>query len=204
MTKICTKCKEEKSVEEFYVRTDSKSGYTSHCKKCKRAHDNAMAYHKSPSRKKKAIETAKFKYKHNFEFRNYVLQKRKEYCERHRARVLWQQAKVRAKKFNVEFNIDIDDIIIPEYCPLLHVKLEHGTNKVKANSPSIDRIDNSKGYIKGNVAVICYRANTMKNNASFLELETFCRNMLLYISNDIVRTSVNEKSEELQDKEPVG
>ena len=39
------------------------------------------------------------------------------------------------------------------------------------NSPSLDRIDNSKGYVPGNIAVISMRANMIKNNASLVELK---------------------------------
>jgi hypothetical protein len=34
----------------------------------------------------------------------------------------------------------------------------------------LDRIDNNEGYVKGNVAVISFRANTLKNNATAEEL----------------------------------
>lgn len=37
-------------------------------------------------------------------------------------------------------------------------------------SPSLDRIDSSKGYVKGNVRVISARANMLKNNATVEEL----------------------------------
>ena len=40
-TKICTKCNETKTVDLFYKRSDLLGKYTSHCKACKRAHDNA-------------------------------------------------------------------------------------------------------------------------------------------------------------------
>jgi len=40
-TKTCTKCKETKTVDLFYKRSDLPGKYTSHCRACKRAHDNA-------------------------------------------------------------------------------------------------------------------------------------------------------------------
>jgi hypothetical protein len=39
--KTCTKCNETKTVDLFYKRSDQLGKYTSHCKACKRAHDNA-------------------------------------------------------------------------------------------------------------------------------------------------------------------
>lgn len=78
----------------------------------------------------------------------------------------------RAKKNNVECTITEEDIVVPEICPILLIKMyrvpgqrQHGP------SPSLDRIDNSKGYVLGNVRVISYRANTLKNNMSFQQIE---------------------------------
>lgn len=48
----------------------------------------------------------------------------------------------------MEFNIDIDDIIIPKICPILGIELKRSDNKLSYNSPTIDRIDSSIGYIK--------------------------------------------------------
>jgi hypothetical protein len=45
-------------------------------------------------------------------------------------------------------------------------------------SPSLDRIDNNKGYIKGNVEVISWKANIMKSNASPEELVEFAKAIL--------------------------
>ena len=84
--------------------------------------------------------------------------------------------KCRAKKLNLEFNLDIVDIQVPQYCPILNipiVKIRGVRRGPKSNSPSIDRIDNLKGYIKGNIQVISNKANTMKNSASPKQLLQF-------------------------------
>lgn len=66
-----------------------------------------------------------------------------------------------------EFNITPDDIIFPEYCPYLNIRLVIGdVFPPKDDNPSIDRIDPSKGYIKGNVEVVSLLANRIKSNAS--------------------------------------
>jgi 5-methylcytosine-specific restriction endonuclease McrA len=56
-TKTCTKCKETKTVDLFYKRSDLPGKYTSNCKACKRAHDTA---HSSlPETKAKRSEYSK-------------------------------------------------------------------------------------------------------------------------------------------------
>lgn len=86
-------------------------------------------------------------------------------------------AKGRAVKSGLEFNIEISDIIIPEVCPIFNILLDKENarkldKKVRysPNLPSIDRIDSSKGYIKGNVEIISWRANKIKNDATYEEL----------------------------------
>ena len=87
-------------------------------------------------------------------------------------------AKSRAKEKNWEFNLEESDIIIPLYCPILGIKLiSGGSGKQSFNSPSIDRIDPTKGYIKDNVRIISLRANMMKNDANLQEIQEFCKNI---------------------------
>lgn len=45
-----------------------------------------------------------------------------------------------------------------------------GKQHAQANWPSLDRWDSSKGYVPGNVFVISYRANTLKNSATYEEI----------------------------------
>jgi hypothetical protein len=91
-------------------------------------------------------------------------------------------AKDRAKKNGKEFSLTVEDIFIPSVCPILKIPLFIG-RKGNANSPSLDRIDSSKGYVAENVAVISYRANMIKNNATLEELEAitnYVRNALTW------------------------
>ena len=88
---------------------------------------------------------------------------------------LFRKAKNRAKLKNVKFDIDINDIKIPKYCPILKIKLSPNNINAKENSPSVDRIIPEKGYIKGNIQVISMKANTMKNDASKKYLINFAK-----------------------------
>lgn len=84
------------------------------------------------------------------------------------------RSKARASKKGLEFNLTIEDIVIPEVCPYLKIPI----NTDRMYSPSLDRIDNNKGYIKGNVEVISWKANIMKSNASPEELVEFAKAIL--------------------------
>ena len=61
---------------------------------------------------------------------------------------IWYMIKTRAKRKNISFDIEVEDIIVPNECPILKIPLHY---ECRENSPSVDRIDNSKGYIKGNI-----------------------------------------------------
>jgi hypothetical protein len=86
---------------------------------------------------------------------------------------LYNSCRQRAKQAGLEFTLTPDDIVVPEVCPVLRVKMEFATKY----SPSVDRIDNSKGYTKDNIVVISMLANKMKNSATPEELRLFCQNI---------------------------
>lgn len=85
---------------------------------------------------------------------------------------MWCGIKKRAKLKGFEFDLTLDDIPpIPEYCPVLGIKIKaNDTNKPLDSSPSIDRIDSTKGYVKGNIRIISNRANRIKADATIEEL----------------------------------
>lgn len=95
------------------------------------------------------------------------------------ARLMWA-ARKRAKVKGLDFNLDETDIVIPTHCPILGIPLERSQVRgiPRIHTASLDRKDNTKGYIKGNVEVISWLANTMKNSATTEQLVTFSKEML--------------------------
>jgi hypothetical protein len=108
---------------------------------------------------------------------------------------LFYSARQRANLKGYEFSITLDDVVIPEYCPVLGIKLEgsvgHGRknlNQLEA-SPSLDRIDNTRGYVPGNVCVISLRANNLKKDATLAELRALTRYMEEFSATDSTATT---------------
>ena len=83
-------------------------------------------------------------------------------------RRIFNRAKARAKERQMEFNIEITDIVLPSECPVLHKPFIYGNHDW---TYSLDRIDPKLGYIKGNIQIISNRANVLKNDATLQEIE---------------------------------
>lgn len=110
--------------------------------------------------------------------------KRSYYTELDRIKgYMIRNTKHSAKRRKLEFDLDYTDIILPINCPLLNEPLNYKGNFNDIMYPTLDRIDNTKGYIKGNIIVLSRLANCMKNSANFKQLETFCNNVQLLIKN---------------------
>jgi len=92
-------------------------------------------------------------------------------------RNLLKGAKARAKRDGRVFDLGLADITIPEMCPVLGMPLVFHKGRHQADSPTLDRINNDKGYVKGNVRVISFRANSLKKDAAVEELEAVVQYM---------------------------
>lgn len=86
-----------------------------------------------------------------------------------------RRAKGRAKERGVDFDLVLEDVVIPNLCPVLGIelKMHQGRSGGNPNSPALDRIDNSKGYVRGNVMVMSHLANMMKSSATNGQLVKF-------------------------------
>jgi len=107
----------------------------------------------------------------------------KEWYDNHPTHGMWRNAKKRSKDLGLEFNLVREDIVVPEFCPLLGIPLIYGRGKLHDNSPSIDRIDPKGGYTKDNTWVVSFRANSIKRNSTTNEFETLLINWRNKIGN---------------------
>lgn len=225
----CRVCGQIKPIDEFCTDKRNSCGHNTLCRECKKEQDRE--YHKrvmaDPIRH--AEENAKRKeWKKNnpekvsaswteYNARPEVKERKQQWQIEHKTKsVLTEEqylkemlrhAKNRADKANIPFNITLDDLIIPERCPILETPLNWRESirwDHPENVPSLDKIIPEKGYVKGNVCIISMMANTMKQNASFEQLYTFCKNIPNYLkkyTEDIVQTTENIESVESENKE---
>lgn len=143
--KQCSKCKKVLPLALFRKASKHKDGLKYECKSCHDAGTKQSAQ-KNPI----TVQTGK----------------------------MIQNARKRAKDKNVPFAIDADYLrsIVPSHCPIFGTPLEWSARRELGqhplpNSPSLDRIDPAKGYVKGNVWIISNKANTIKSNATHEELK---------------------------------
>lgn len=91
-----------------------------------------------------------------------------------------EKAKSRAKKAGLPFNVTCADIEKPIFCPVFGYELNYTNLSVRGktkgsivppNAASLDRIIPDLGYVKGNVIVVSFEANRLKNNASLQQMK---------------------------------
>jgi len=73
------------------------------------------------------------------------------------------------ERFRLEMTFEefLDEIgAIPDTCPVLGIPLFIDEKSHSGNLPSVDRIDSSKPYQRGNIAIISRRANILKNDGT--------------------------------------
>lgn len=91
-----------------------------------------------------------------------------------KAKKLYTALKSRCKIDGVEFNLTPEDMASPDVCPVLGIPLSHGWNGrergYRDSSPSVDRLDGARGYVKGNVVVVSHRANRLRSDGTLDEL----------------------------------
>lgn len=132
--KTCKICNEEKTLEEFTKSKKSLDGRGSYCKLChrqytktwnernpERVRQNRRVYNTDNSDK---IKAARKVYKS--ENKDYFLDYARRYAKEKPHKALLYEARKRAKDFGLDFAITDKDIVVPEFCPILGVRIEPG------------------------------------------------------------------------------
>ena len=169
-TKKCTKCKKIKDLPDFRVCNEALDGLQYRCRECQSAYDKIRYDNNN-----KEYFADKFR-KWSRKNAEYVNEKSFQWRKNNPAKCLWSSAKQRAKVKNKPFTISFNDVVLPEFCPVLGMKLDYSktTRERKGgprrNSASLDCIIPKLGYVPGNVAVISLRANSIKTDANSQEI----------------------------------
>lgn len=90
------------------------------------------------------------------------------------ALALLERARRRAKRAGIHFRLDRSDISLPPTCPAFGTPLVVGQPRSGA-SPSLDRVEPKRGYVPGNVRVVCDAANRLKSDLTLDQLEARAR-----------------------------
>lgn len=171
---LCITCNIVKSIDNF----DKGRRSCYECRKEYKKNYHKIYYQKQSTKQKRReyyknnkenilITNKKSREKHKHKYSNM----KKEQHRKNPLKNMLLCAKRRAKEKNIEFSININDIIMPEICPVFGIPLLVGDDRSIDNSPSLDRINNTKGYTKDNTIIVSHKANTIKNNASIEDLE---------------------------------
>jgi hypothetical protein len=159
-SKECRTCKVYLPLSAYAVNRAAKDGLQWVCKVC----DNKRQVKRRAERKEQFQEYGKeyrFKNKDNLDFR---------------LQCLLNSSRARAREKNREHDITKQDLldIYPKdnKCPIFGFNLEWNGNGFRETSPSIDRIDSSRGYTKDNIQIISWKANRIKGYATVEDLET--------------------------------
>lgn len=170
----CITCHMVKPEFEFHKCKSNKNGIQTQCKDCKKLYSHN--YYKSETGSK-TIKNRLHKYRQNGKRKLIV----KKSSVKNKEHIIWKEAEIRAKKKKLEFNITKEDIMIPDICPVLGIPIYRDLSSLQDNSPTLDRIDIKKGYIKGNVCVISNKANRIKSNGTIEDHRKIIEYMEKYI-----------------------
>ena len=158
-SKVCGHCKVDKPLTDYTKNNAAGDGLQSKCRHCDVAYQ-AKRRVENPQKRR------------DYE-KQYLNNKRQDFD--FRLNMLLNASKQRARNKNREHTITVEDIktIYPTdgCCPIFGMKLEFNTAGFRENSPSIDRIDSTKGYTPDNIQIISWKANRIKGYASIQELE---------------------------------
>ena len=163
--KICTKCREERSITQFYTTGKTVSGgpkYNSWCKTCAAA--KQAEYHKRTWGPDKLQHSA---FKRTKSVKSYLTYLRSKAVSRKKGSEV-----VSADALEILWHAQKGKCALTGW----DMTMELGKGSVPTNF-SIDRINSDIGYEVGNVQLVCRAANVAKSNLSLSDFLLLCRSV---------------------------
>lgn len=74
-------------------------------------------------------------------------------------RRIWRDARSKARKYGLFFDLRLEDIIVPEFCPISGRRIGVTDGQAGAHSPSLRRRMRNSGYTKDNIMIVSLGAN---------------------------------------------
>ena len=155
--RYCNTCKQWLQQSNFNIDRSSlhnnRGGYCTQCKECQHNH---------------------------YIFNRQKLLQDKEFALHYKLCQALKGAKRRSKIKNNYLDIDLSYLyylwdVQSGKCAITNIPMTFEYYKGRVNTNlSIDRIDSSKGYIKGNIWLVCMCVNQMKNDLSLSHLDYLC------------------------------
>lgn len=167
---ICCTCKEKLKVKQ-------KQKYAQWYAAIKDTPEYKQKNREKAARNYNPEEKAAYFRKYNAENKEKLITQRHMRRKNKPAKSLFSSAKKRAFEKGYAFNITLEDIKVPEVCPILGIPLIVGQGRPIPSSPSLDRIKPELGYTKGNVRVVSHRANQLKSDGTLEEMRLIVRDL---------------------------
>ena len=146
--KVCNKCKEHKPLSEFYKTNARKDGFEYQCKSCKKKYNDNECPFKKWFRNKKCHS--------KFAGKEFTIKP----TDIPGVNIRETITETRGRKYT-----SWEAIEYPKVCSKWGIELNWGMNGVlEYKSPSLDRIDSTKGYIPGNVIIVSHSYNGAKSS----------------------------------------
>lgn len=117
-------------------------------------------------------------------------------CEEQPDWALWHRAKKRAARKGLTFDLSLTTVVIPDRCPVLGFPMIVGQGRLP-QSPSLDRIDPTQGYVTGNCRVISDHANRLKGDLDLDALHERARFGAADFRNDYAKIADYVEREQL-------
>jgi hypothetical protein len=155
--KTCNKCKQTKTLTEFYKEKSNKDGFRNQCKSCKSTSDKKLRALKNSTIEGRALE---------------FLRHAKESAVR------------RKQVFELEVK-DIVNCWHDQLQICAYSGRQMTLENAKSNTVSIERIDSNIGYTKDNTILVCNSVNRMKSDFNLSDFVGFCKDISKFLKGTV-------------------